>query len=82
MSKLSFKQSPKPQPKTTHFPKTKPEKKPTFFTPKYFLKFIINDLFMSHTSNNLLHDFMPEIENGLKSNQLPPFAPQVAHPNK
>jgi hypothetical protein len=37
---------------------------------------------MSHTSNNLLHDFMPEIENGLKSNQLPPFAPQVAHPNK
>jgi len=37
---------------------------------------------MPHTLNNLLHDFMLEIESEWKSNQLPPSALQVAHPNR
>jgi hypothetical protein len=77
LSKLGFTQSPEPQPRNKHFPKTKLKKKTTLFTPEYFLKLIIKDLFMPHTSSNLPHDFMLEIESRWKSNQLPPFALQV-----
>ncbi len=82
MFKSYFQQSPKPQPRTKHLPKTKPKKKATLLLPEYFLKFIIKDLLMPHALNNLLHDFMLEIESGWKSNQLPPFALQVAHLNR
>jgi hypothetical protein len=75
MSILGFRQSLEPQPRTKHLPKTKPKNKATFFTPKYFLKLIIKDLLMPHTSSNLLHDSMLEIESRWKSSQLPPFAP-------
>jgi hypothetical protein len=82
LSKLGFRQSLEAQPRTKHLPKMKPKKKATLFTPKYFLKLIINDLLMPHTSSNLPHDYMLEIESGWKFNQLPPFALQVAHPNR
>jgi hypothetical protein len=82
LSKLGFRQSLELQPRTKHLPKTKPKKKATLFTLEYFLKLIIKDLLMPHTSSNLPHDFMLEIESKWKSSQLPPFAPQVAHPNR
>jgi hypothetical protein len=74
MSILGFKQSPKPQPVNKHLPKTKLKEKVAFLTPKYFLKFIIKDLLMPHTSSNLPHDCMLEIESRQKSSQLPIFA--------
>jgi hypothetical protein len=82
LSRLGFRQSPEPQPRTKHLSKTKPKEKAALFTPEYFLKLIIKDLIKPHTSSNLPHDCMLEIESGWKSSQLPPFAPQVAHPNR
>jgi hypothetical protein len=48
MSRLGFKQSPKPQPKIKHLPKTKPKEKIAHLTQKYFLKLIIK-ICLCHT---------------------------------
>jgi len=62
MSILDFRQSPKPQRIIKHLHKTKLKDKVALLTLKYFLKFIIKDLLMPHTSSDLPHDYMLEIE--------------------
>jgi hypothetical protein len=64
MSKLGFRKSLELQPITKHLPKTKPKRKTTFFMLEYFLKLIIKNLLMPHTSSNLPHDICWRLKAG------------------